>query len=193
MTTPTDGESPSGTPSSNPASGSSGESPAALPQRSKTSIFFAAFLSFAVAIMLLTASGFLLYLAFSQRDRTPPAAEQKPPEPPPALTAAVVAAAAAEPVPETVSAPPPPPAAAALPEAPPPAPPQRSADLQAFVDAMQIAGVREAGAGSRASINGRMHGVGDRLPPSMELELIEIASRRLVLRDRNGFTYERTF
>jgi hypothetical protein len=71
--------------------------------------------------------------------------------------------------------------------------PERSAELQNFVDAMVIAGIRTSDTGNRAIINGRMHGVGDKLPPSMELTLVNVQPRRLTFRDQHGFTYQRSF
>ncbi len=131
-------------------------------------------LGLVVVVLLLGASGILLYFAFSSRDETPVVAETPLQEPVEAV--APVVAEEMEVPPVSVIEPFP-----------------SSSDIQGFIKSLQISGIRVSDTGNRAIINGRMYAVGDRLPTAHRLQLVEIAPGQLTFTDANRVSYRRRF
>lgn len=77
---------------------------------------------------------------------------------------------------------------AAVPEAVQPSP-----EIERLMKTMRISGIRISDAGARATINGKMFSVGEKLPAPFDLELIRIEPDQLVFRDGSGLTYRRHF
>jgi hypothetical protein len=71
-----------------------------------------------------------------------------------------------------------------------PAPGQREA-VQALIDHFHVAGVRTAGAGSKALIDGHVYRIHDLMDASLGLRLTEIADDHLTFVDSSGATYVR--
>jgi hypothetical protein len=92
----------------------------------------------------------------------------------------------------------PPAAVQAAPTAAPTAPPAIAAALQPdqiqnLVDNYHISGVRAAGAGSKALIDGHVYKVNDLVDRLLGLRLVKVEEDRLTFTDRTGATYVRTF
>jgi hypothetical protein len=88
----------------------------------------------------------------------------------------------------------------AVPAAPSPQP-QRVADnsqghidtVQAIVDAFHISGVRTAGAGSKALVNGHIYKLNDVVDKAIGLKLVKVDEDHLTFVDRDGNTFVRNF
>lgn len=76
---------------------------------------------------------------------------------------------------------------------PPIAGPAISQQVQAFVDAVRVAGIRSSGADSRVLMNDRVYRVNDIVDRALGLKLVRVESDRLVFEDANGMSYEKTF
>lgn len=83
----------------------------------------------------------------------------------------------------------------------PTAPGQRVADnsqghidtVQAVVDAFHISGVRTAGAGSKALVDGHIYKLNDVVDKAIGLRLVKVDEDHLTFVDRDGNTYVRNF
>jgi hypothetical protein len=83
----------------------------------------------------------------------------------------------------------------------PPAPAQKVAAstqvhtdmVQAVVDAFHISGVRTAGAGSKALVDGHIYKLNDVLDRTLGLKLIKVDEGQLTFVDKDGNVYIRTF
>jgi hypothetical protein len=136
----------------------------------------------------------------------PVAAVVAPAVSPPAPAAAPVAQAAPTPTPTpqaVVQAPAPvvqaaapaaqsqPPAVASAPTVPAP---QSHTDLvQGVIDAYHISGVRLAGAGSKALIDGHVYKLNDVVDKALGLKLVKVDEDHLTFTDRDGNTFAKTF
>jgi hypothetical protein len=110
---------------------------------------------------------------------TPTAAPSPTPTPAPVVQAPVVQA--------------PPPAAATSP-APIAAASQGHTDMvQGIVDAFHISGVRMAGAGSKALVDGHVYKLNDVVDKSLGLRLVKVDEDHLTFSDKEGNTYVRSF
>jgi hypothetical protein len=117
-----------------------------------------------------------------------PVVVAKPSPTPPPVTAAPTA------LPAVALAP------AAVPAAPSPQP-QRVSDnsqghidtVQAIVDAFHISGVRTAGAGSKALVDGHIYKLNDIVDKAIGLKLIKVDEDHLTFVDRDGNTFVRNF
>jgi hypothetical protein len=85
---------------------------------------------------------------------------------------------------------PPPAAPAALPAAAVPLQPDQ---IQNLVDNYHISGVRAAGAGSKALIDGHVYKINDLVDRLLGLRLVKVDEDHLTFTDRTGATYIRTF
>jgi hypothetical protein len=82
-----------------------------------------------------------------------------------------------------------------------PAPVQRTADnsqvhtdmVQGLVDAFHISGVRTAGFGSKALVNGHVYKLNDIVDKSIGLKLVKVDEDHLTFVDRDGNTYVKSF
>jgi hypothetical protein len=84
--------------------------------------------------------------------------------------------------------------AQAAPTAPVAAAPQSHADLvQGVVDAYHISGVRLAGAGSKALIDGHVYKLNDIVDKTLGLKLAKVDEDHLTFVDRDGNTFAKTF
>ncbi|MCB1103324.1 MAG: hypothetical protein KDK74_01225 [Cephaloticoccus sp.] len=87
----------------------------------------------------------------------------------------------------------------AAPEAvavPPPAtaePARADERIYAFIDNLQVMGVRSSGADSKVLMNDRVYRVNDLVDRTLALRLIQVGPDRLVFEDANGITYTKTF
>jgi hypothetical protein len=117
-----------------------------------------------------------------------PVAVSKPSPTPPPVTAAPTA------LPAVAVAP------TAVPTAPTPQP-QRVADnsqghidtVQTVVDAFHISGVRTAGAGSKALVDGHIYKLNDVVDKAIGLKLVKVDEDHLTFVDRDGNTFVRNF
>jgi hypothetical protein len=81
------------------------------------------------------------------------------------------------------------------------APVQRSADnsqvhtdtVQGLVDAFHISGVRTAGSGSKALVNGHVYKLNEIVDKSIGLKLVKVDEDHLTFVDRDGNTYVKSF
>jgi hypothetical protein len=136
----------------------------------------------------------------------PAAAVVAPAVSPPAAAAAPVARTAPSPAPapEAAVQPPAPVVRATAPAAPSQAPaaasasaapsPQSHTDLvQGVIDSYHISGVRLAGAGSKALIEGHVYKLNDVVDKSLGLRLVKVDEDHLTFVDRDGNTFAKTF
>jgi hypothetical protein len=119
-----------------------------------------------------------------------PAVAQAAPSPTPMPQAAVQAPApvvqATAPVAQSQA-----PAAPGTPAAPAP---QSHTDLvQGVVDAYHVSGVRLAGAGSKALIDGHVYKLNDVVDKTLGLKLVKVDEDHLTFTDRDGNTFAKTF
>jgi hypothetical protein len=115
-----------------------------------------------------------------------PAVPSPTPPPPAVVQAAVPPARAPSPVAQA-----PAPAAAGTPAAPAP---QSHTDLvQGVVDAYHISGVRLAGAGSKALIDGHVYKLNDVVDKTLGLKLVKVDEDHLTFADRDGNTFAKAF
>ena len=85
-------------------------------------------------------------------------------------------------------------ASAALRPAAPPAPAARpDPRIQAFVDALRVAGIRASGSDSKVLMNDRVFRVNDIVERTLGLRLTGVAADRLSFTDENGVVYTRNF
>jgi outer membrane biosynthesis protein TonB len=113
---------------------------------------------------------------------TPTAAPSPTPTPAPIVQAAPPAAPSS-PAPSVASSP-----------APAAASPQGHTDMvQGIVDAFHISGVRLAGTGSKALVDGHVYKLNDIVDKSLGLRLVKVDEDRLTFADKEGNTYVRTF
>ncbi len=113
---------------------------------------------------------------------TPTAAPSPTPTPAPIVQAAPPAAPSS-PAPSVASSP-----------APAAAAPQGHTDMvQGIVDAFHISGVRLAGAGSKALVDGHVYKLNDIVDKSLGLRLVKVDEDHLTFADKEGNTYVRTF
>lgn len=111
---------------------------------------------------------------------------------PPASTAVTSPPAAATPAPATPdSAAAPPPSATSLP--PGKAPVVSTAQIQQFVDALRVTGIRSSGADSKVLMNDRVYRVNDIIDRPLGLKLIKVAPDGLTFSDPGGATYHKHF
>jgi hypothetical protein len=83
------------------------------------------------------------------------------------------------------------PAAPGTPAAPAP---QSHTDLvQGVVDAYHVSGVRLAGAGSKALIDGHVYKLNDVVDKTLGLKLVKVDEDHLTFTDRDGNTFAKTF
>jgi hypothetical protein len=75
----------------------------------------------------------------------------------------------------------------------PPAATLQPDQIQNLVDNYHISGVRAAGAGSKALIDGHVYKVNDLVDRLIGLRLVKVEEDRLTFTDRTGTTYVRTF
>ncbi len=135
--------------------------------------------------------------------QAPVIAVSLPPVAAPAAAPVAVAAPLSTPTPIAVAptALPPETAAPVAAAAVPGAQPQRVADnsqghidtVQAVVDAFHISGVRTAGAGSKALVNGHIYKLNDLVDKAIGLKLVKVDEDHLTFVDRDGNTYIRNF
>lgn len=109
-------------------------------------------------------------------------------------------APAAESTPEMVAAPvaPAPTVAAATPTpTPPPAPVERapvpSEQVYAYLDKLQVMGIRSSGTDSKVLMNDRVFRVNDIVDRGLDLRLVKVESDTLTFRDGHGVTYTKKF
>jgi hypothetical protein len=100
------------------------------------------------------------------------------------------------PTPQVVQAPPTPLLAVA--EAPRPAPKaapilSRAQQIQNFIDALRVTGVRTAGTDSKALVDGHVYRVDDYLDRDLGLKLLKVEPDQLTLVDSAGATYIKNF
>jgi hypothetical protein len=117
-----------------------------------------------------------------------PGAPASPPEsaPPSPVGAAGVPPVSDVPAPTVASA--------ALHPAAPPAPAARpDPRIQAFVDALRVAGIRASGSDSKVLMNDRVFRVNDIVERTLALRLTGVAADRLSFTDENGVVYTRNF
>lgn len=135
------------------------------------------------------------------------------PAPPTRLTAATTAPAMISPTPAepaplvtmpaiganapTLAPPPPPvvvePPAVAQAEATSTNPTQADERIYAFIDKLQIMGVRSSGTDSKVLMNDRVYRMNDIVDRALALRLKQVAPDHLVFEDANGITYTKTF
>lgn len=72
--------------------------------------------------------------------------------------------------------------------APPPVPDNQ---VQAFVDALKISGVRFSGSDSKVLINQRVYRIKDLVDRTLNLRLVKVTADTLVFQDGNGAMYTR--
>ncbi len=86
------------------------------------------------------------------------------------------------------------PAASAAPLAiPPVADLTLSEQVQAFVDAVRVTGIRSSGADSKVLMNDRVYRVNDVIDRALGIKLLKVEAARLVFTDANGTIYEKSF
>lgn len=132
---------------------------------------------------------------------TAPAAEPAATPPTPAATAASTTAPAAttaatqaakpEPAPATVATTTPPAAPPAAPAAEEPAKQDRR--ILAFVDAVRVTGIRQAGRESKVLMNDRVFRIGDLVDIPLGLKLSAVAAHQLTFTDEKGNDYVKNF
>jgi hypothetical protein len=66
-------------------------------------------------------------------------------------------------------------------------------EIQAIVDALNISGVRTAGAGSKALVDGHIYKLNDVVDRKVGLRLVKVDEDHLTFTDRDGNTFIRTF
>ncbi|HZP61520.1 MAG TPA: hypothetical protein VFB27_14445, partial [Opitutaceae bacterium] len=112
----------------------------------------------------------------------PPATAASPPAP------AVAAPAPAAPPPPTVALLP------AVPAAPPPLDPSKpDPKIAAYIDALQIAGVRITSAGGKVLMNDRVYRQNDIVDRLLGVRLKKIEDDSLIFVDERGVTYTKNF
>jgi hypothetical protein len=65
--------------------------------------------------------------------------------------------------------------------------------VQAIVDAFHISGVRTAGAGSKALVDGHVYKLRDVVDKAIGLKLVKVDEDHLTFMDKDGNTYVRNF
>jgi hypothetical protein len=78
-------------------------------------------------------------------------------------------------------------------KAPPPVTAPSEERVQAFLDAMRVAGVRASGADSRALLNDRVYRVNDLVDRTLNLRLTKVAADSLTFTDPHGVVYVKQF
>lgn len=133
-------------------------------------------------------------------EATPPPAITVPPikdpEPEPVEPEPITSSPAADATPETtpldtpaeVVAP-----VAAITQAAAPEPARADERIYAFIDNLQVMGVRSSGADSKVLMNDRVYRVNDLVDRTLALRLVKVAPDQLVFEDANGITYIKTF
>ncbi len=76
---------------------------------------------------------------------------------------------------------------------PPIAGPTVTEQVQAFVDAIRVTGIRSSGADSKVLMNDRVYRVNDVVDRGLGVKLVRVESNRLVFADADGMTYEKSF
>ncbi len=66
-------------------------------------------------------------------------------------------------------------------------------EVQAVVDAFHISGVRTAGSGSKALVDGHIYKLNDIVDKKLGLRLVKVDEDHLTFTDRDGNTLSRTF
>lgn len=133
----------------------------------------------------------------------PVAAEPAPASPPPVVQAPVIPApepapAPAEPVASAPAAGPitavSEPTVAATPPPPPPREePRPDERINAFVEAIRVAGIRSSGDDSRVLMNDRVYRVNDLVDRTLGLRLVKVEPSTLTFTDAQGVTYVKNF
>ncbi|MCC6416511.1 MAG: hypothetical protein IT582_11435 [Opitutaceae bacterium] len=154
------------------------------------------------AVLIVLSVVATVYLLRADKSPTPNSAEPvaTPPTaaitnaPPPAISLPVIQApvpdAAPVPVTSAISDP------APVPPAPhpiPPVPVNADERVYAFIDNLQIMGVRSSGADSKVLMNDRVYRVNDVVDRALNVRLIRVEPNRLVFEDAGGATYTKTF
>jgi hypothetical protein len=119
---------------------------------------------------------------------------------------AAIAAPVAVPTPTAVPSPTPTPVAVVQAQAPAPAPVAQGAPapaaaatqghadvIQGVIDAYHISGVRMAGAGSKALVDGRVYKLNDIVDKTLGLRLVKVDDDHLTFTDRDGNTFVKSF
>jgi len=83
--------------------------------------------------------------------------------------------------------------AAVRPAAPPASAARPDPRVQAFVDALRVAGIRASGSDSKVLMNDRVFRVNDIVERTLGLRLTGVAADRLSFTDENGLVYTRNF
>jgi hypothetical protein len=135
----------------------------------------------------------------AQEARAAPVVAVTPtPQPPPVVAVSVpvevrkaVPVPTAEPVAQAAPSPTPAPVVAV---AKPVAPPRsRAEQVQSFVDALRVTGVRLAGAESKVLVDGHVYRVNDTLERTLGIRLVAVDADHLTLADAAGATYVKNF
>lgn len=124
----------------------------------------------------------------------PPAASQAASSPSTAPQESPTAPAKADPNPAVAVAPAPPTPVAPLPQTVvAPAPPKPSEQVQAFVDAVRVAGIRASGDDSRVLMNGRQYRLNEIVDRSLGIKLVKVEGNCLTFADPSGVIYRKYF
>ncbi len=71
--------------------------------------------------------------------------------------------------------------------------PTMTEQVQAFVDAVRVTGIRSSGADSKVLMNDRVYRVNDIVDRALGVKLVRVESERLIFADADGMTYEKPF
>lgn len=83
--------------------------------------------------------------------------------------------------------------AIAIAQSPPPEPARADERIYAFIDKLQVMGVRSSGADSKVLMNDKVYRLNDLVDRALALRLIKVSANSLVFEDANGITYTKTF
>ena len=159
------------------------------------------------AVLIVVSVGLTIFLVRSEPGTAGPAAPvtakaDVPANPPattaptPVITLPIIEVPVITPEPEpVVAAPEPAVVTKPAPEAKPvaPAPPVYDERVYAFIDRLQVMGIRSSGSDSKVLMNDRVYRVNDIVERSLGLKLMEVTSDSLIFIDPSGATYTKNF